>query len=297
MAPRLFTSLTRGALRGARREAASGTARRAAARAHAVVVLPGFLRGAALYGELAAALRRRGHERVEVAQVEAWQWYPTLAGRDFAWYLQAVERACEAALRGAAPEARVVLVGHSAGGWLARAFLVTEAYCGVRFGELPAAQRVAAVVTLGTPHINLEDYPLGRAVEQRSNERDDMPPDAQGSSLAFVNLYAPSPAEDARVAYRTVAGTGVVGAESPLAAVLEGQGGQGAFTAFSYRAALGRSAGVDGDGVTPLECAGLHGAPMLELDDVRHLPAPGAVWYGDAVGVSRWAHLLDEISV
>lgn len=156
-----------------------------------VVILPGFLKGDELYSEMADTLRARGHPAVVVARVSQWQWYPTLAGADFGWYLDAVDAAVADAESKAPGCGGVALVGHSAGGWLARAYLCRERYCGVSYGER-AAGRVACVLTLGSPHTNLEAYPLGRATERRRGERADMPEAAAGSSLAWTNTYAAS---------------------------------------------------------------------------------------------------------
>ena len=51
-------------------------------------------------------------------------------------------------------------VGVSAGGWLARLALGSVPYNGEVFNLAP---KVHTLVTLGTPHLSLEDYPFGRA--------------------------------------------------------------------------------------------------------------------------------------
>ena len=125
------------------------------------VVLPGFGNDKVDYSEplgldeacgLVAALERRGLA-VEVVDVARGDWLQVLtkgifdgdffisqtAAADspaFSWYADAV-RATLAGVDG-----DVVLVGHSAGGWLARAACLDAA----------VAARVAGVVTLGSPH-------------------------------------------------------------------------------------------------------------------------------------------------
>ena len=53
------------------------------------------------------------------------------------------------------PESQANLVGHSAGGWIARLLLGDEPYGGRRWGRRGA---IAKLVTLGTPHISQERW-------------------------------------------------------------------------------------------------------------------------------------------
>ena len=59
-----------------------------------------------------------------------------------------------ASARAASGSERVVLVGHSAGGWLARAFLGDARYGG---GDDAPHPHVAGLVSLGTPHAPTPD--------------------------------------------------------------------------------------------------------------------------------------------
>jgi hypothetical protein len=63
-----------------------------------------------------------------IAFVKASQWWPTLMGADFCWYLDSARNAILEASELSGQ--RVVIVGFSAGGWLARLLLAPTPYCG-----------------------------------------------------------------------------------------------------------------------------------------------------------------------
>jgi pimeloyl-ACP methyl ester carboxylesterase len=115
---------------------------------------------------LVAALERRGISAVSVVPIQRTDWLNVARGLTdlgfvagnaqpegpaFSWYVAkakaTVERAVAAREKSAeaSSDARVVLVGHSAGGWLARAL------CAVA-GDEWVRQNIRGVVTLGAPH-------------------------------------------------------------------------------------------------------------------------------------------------
>lgn len=132
----------------------------------AVVILPGFLQGAATYRGMAAHLASLGHATA-VVPISSAQWLPTLAGGSFSWYLDAAARCVAESFESqgaASQQGHVALVGHSAGGWLARLLLGSRVYDGKTYGLAP---RVHTLLTLGAPHLSLEAYPFGRVAEKR----------------------------------------------------------------------------------------------------------------------------------
>ena len=206
-----------------------------------VLIIPGFLSSASEYEGMADALRRfDASADVSVVPLETKDWYPTLAGGDFRAILDKVDRAATEALRasGSPPEGKTLrVVGHSAGGWLARTWLGSSPYMGRVYG---GAKKTRVLLTLGTPHYSLERYPFGRVSEklfadaearadfereavqvfsQRKRLDDD---DARAespwtasraaeSTLALTNFRYPG-AFEAGVRYVSVCGRGVVGA-------------------------------------------------------------------------------------
>ena len=120
-----------------------------------VVVVPGFLSGADAYGGMARALEATGwFTSVTVVPITRDMWYPTLLGGDFAPMLDAIEATVRSigetndADRETNPRRDLCVVGHSAGGWLARLWMGDAPYVNGRvYGGAP---RVKTLLTLGT---------------------------------------------------------------------------------------------------------------------------------------------------
>ena len=208
-----------------------------------VLIIPGFLSSDEEYEGMADALRRfDASADVFVVPLETKDWYPTLLGGDFRAILDKVDRAATEALRasGSPPEGKTLrVVGHSAGGWLARTWLGSSPYMGRVYG---GAKKTRVLLTLGTPHYSLERYPFGRVSEKlfadaearadfereavqvfsQRKRLDDDDDDARAespwtasraaeSTLALTNFRYPG-AFEAGVRYVSVCGRGVVGA-------------------------------------------------------------------------------------
>jgi len=246
-----------------------------------VVVCPGFGNDSVDYGPLSAAttspgllasLARRTSAGVTVVPVQRIDWLQVFAkglvslsfwrgtltpyAPPFNWYLEALEASVEAASAEAGGK-RVVLVAHSAGGWLARAWLGTPG----------AADRVCGLVTLGSPQLPAA-APL---------------PDMTRGALRYVAeapTCAGTPLSDS-VAYVTVASDAVTGNEAA-------ERGSRELTAFtSYSMVCGDGA-VSGDGITPLQSAHLEGALQLTLGGVLHSIDTPEEWYGAESGIDQW---------
>ena len=146
----------------------------------------------------------------------------------------------------------VVLVGHSAGGWLVRE-LMTE------------ADNVLGLVSLGTPH-----YPA------QVN-------DATRGALRNCNEVCPGPFKNGKF-YVSVAGTAV------KANAAAKRGDMAYFANDAYLAVSGRVAetGMVGDGVVPLDFALLEGSKQVVLNCYHSIQAPDDMWYGGEGVVDTW---------
>ena len=152
---------------------------------------------------------------------------------------------------------KAVLVGHSVGGILARAYLGGDSpYGGRRYAGY---RRVSHLITLGTPH--------------------NVPNEGRLTSIAEVDKLFPGILHKPKgLRYFCVAGAAVDGAGSSKARK-------------HYERFVGNGR-VKGDGEVPVETALLSGAEPLVLDDVYH----GRLhtfrryrWYGsDRETVERW---------
>lgn len=175
-----------------------------------------------------------------------------------------------------APQGRVAIIGHSAGGWISRVYLSDRSYGGKAYG---GASLVHSFVTLGAPLA------------------DSAGPAFRG--VAWTNREDP-PAD---VRCLAVGATGTPGDSN----------GKLTLNAYSFCIDGGDGSKIDGDGVTPtFSSVALPGAETLVLDGVTHFPwsdvfggpqfAPelaedhrnGKPWYGTPETVELWAPWLEK---
>jgi pimeloyl-ACP methyl ester carboxylesterase len=150
--------------------------------------------------------------------------------------------------------ARVVLVGHSAGGVVGRLYLSPEPFRGERFCGL---ERVAHLITLGSPNTN-----------QRV-----------GRTRRWVDARYPGACFSPAVRYTSVAGRRLEGRR-------HGTAGQRA--AYSVYRKLSGDGAAWGDGLVPVDVALLPGAGAVVLDGVGHGPVLNRPWYGSTDTVRTW---------
>jgi pimeloyl-ACP methyl ester carboxylesterase len=232
-----------------------------------VLILGGFLTVPPLYRPLARLLMAHGAAGVVIARV----WTPD--------WLIAAQRGCgaiatrsgkallaagrlSADVSGGAP---VLVVGHSAGGLIARLLTAPEPLPGKRFG---AAPRIGAIVTLGSPHSPAHDRGLGRRI------------DAMASAVAEAAVpgayFAPE------VGYVSVTSRAVRG--DPAGTARE------RVTHLLYRSVIGQAAvpGTQGDGLVPVAATTLAGARQVVIDGAVHGAMPGTRWYGSEGPLDVW---------
>jgi triacylglycerol esterase/lipase EstA (alpha/beta hydrolase family) len=227
------------------------------------VILPGYLAGASDYYPLAQLLSDRGWPTTVVPLTRR-DWLPTLGGRSMLPILEQLDQTVQQTLQQYQADA-INLIGHSAGGWIARIYLGEKPYD--VHGILPgrtltwsAHRYVRHLITLGTPHVSQERW-------TRKN-------------LDFVNLTYPA-AFHGDVRYVCVAGRAILG-----------QRRWGSWLAYSsYELTCGQG-DCWGDGITPISAAHLPGAENLTLEAVRHAPRSGGVWYGSPEVVAQWIDYL-----
>lgn len=223
------------------------------------VIIPGYLAGAAPYRPLEAELQQRGIWAKTVPLTQA-SWLPTFGGRSVQPILAAIAETVHAATKATGCN-QVNLVGHSAGGWIARIYLGDQPYAvhpidRDRPNCWSGHRHVKTLLTLGTPHFSQERW-------TRRN-------------LDFVNQTYPG-AYYPDINYICIAGKAVFG-----------QRWRTWFTYNSYQITAGKGA-CWGDGITPITAAHLSGAKNLVLPEVYHSPKPGIAWYGTSTVVDQWA--------
>ncbi|WP_218082333.1 esterase/lipase family protein [Anthocerotibacter panamensis] len=216
------------------------------------VIIPGYLASAREYLPLTHDLRTLRLSAL-VVPLSYRSWFATLGGKPVTPILQTMAQTIEQACKVYRTE-QVHLVGHSAGGWIARILMGEKNYDGYTWGW---HKRVKTLVTLGTPHLSQERYTL--------------------TNMNFVNSTYPG-AFHPGVQYVCVAGRAVYGEHNW-------------FARQSYRMTAGRS-DCWGDGITPIECAHLTGANNLTLEKIFHSPRRNRLWYGSPDVLASWVDYL-----
>lgn len=211
-------------------------------------------------------------------------WFQIIRGDDFSTYLnRAYDTVVE--LFEECDHEKVRIIGHSAGGWVARLLLGDVPYQGRIYN---AKGMVSTLVTLGTPHHSLEQYPFGRIeenidVSHISNQvmDNDLLKKIKTSSLQYCNyLYPRGDAFEPDTKIICVAGDGILGVRGSITDI------SSYMTYQSYKSGCGKGS-VRGDAVTPVDIALLpHAHESIVLEDVLH------VEYGTYENVRRWAHVL-----
>jgi pimeloyl-ACP methyl ester carboxylesterase len=191
--------------------------------------------GSKPYQGLVNSLQQRGF-MAEVVPVSSREWWPILLGGDHQWYLQRIDNTLSEMYK---KHGSVALVGHSAGGWVARLLLGEDVpYQGQTFPG--RRKKVRSLITLGTPHASIEAYPLGYvaqklAIDQESvmNFRNnggggggaekisslaveiaelEVPARVKGSTLQFTNYFYPDASYLPGVQVVCIAGDAITGA-------------------------------------------------------------------------------------
>lgn len=230
-----------------------------------VLLLGGFLSSPPIYGPFRERLLERGARQVVVAPIWTQDWVLSIrrgggpiATRAARALLKAVEEADGIPL---------LVVGHSAGGVVARVLTATEPYEGRRFA---GARRIGAIVSLGSPHIN-------------AMEADPTRWKGTGSAT-FANEHVPGAFWAPRVGYLAVGSRWLVGREG------DEVNGQERMARRFYQQVLPPPypAVIEGDGLIPLEAALLPGTRQIVLDDAAHAPGAGHRWYGSEEVIDAW---------
>ncbi|KAL5770158.1 hypothetical protein ACOSP7_014312 [Xanthoceras sorbifolium] len=275
-----------------------------------VVILPGLGNNTGDYQKLEVTLREYGVPTV-VAEVSRLDWFRNAAGLVdpnywrgtlgprpvLDWYFKRVDQAIREAKQ-LSQGGSLSLIGHSAGGWLARVYME-------QFGF----SHIALLLTLGTPHLP-PPKGLPGVIDQTRG------------LLDYVEKYCSKAVYTPQLKYVCIAGRYIQGARifgdsnfdiDPVVAIGTDQAisevtivnnktnptsvstfrarlvGQG------YKQVCGK-ADVWGDGVVPEVSAHLEGALNISLDGVYHSPVGSddalRPWYGSPAIVEKWIHHL-----
>lgn len=218
-----------------------------------VVILGGVLSRPGLYAEMQRTLEEWAAVPVSVVRTSLVDWL--LAVSAYGWHR--ILRKLDAEVRRAAAASggtRVIVIGHSSGGVIGRLYLSPDPFRGEAFAGL---ERVAHLITLGSPNTNQRAGPMRRWVDRRY----------------------PGACFSPQVRYTSVAGRWREG---------RAQGSAAQRAAYAVYRRLGGEGARWGDGLVPVDIALLPGARPVILDGVAHAPGRARPWYGSADVVRRW---------
>ena len=224
-----------------------------------IVLLGGWLSSPGDYAAMARTLATPPYNRIVYITDFGRGAWAALRDPDFAPVLDVLASTVQLALRETGAD-RIDLIGHSAGGRVARAYLGHLPYRGTTYD---GQRYVATLTTLGTAHTTYEVWVKEFA--------------------GLVNERYPG-AFYQHIAYTSVAGRSVRGRRfGRLEEIL-------AFR--SYEVSFGDGDQL-GDGIVPTHCCFLAGADNLLLEGARHAPynAP-RTWYGAPDVVPLWCESL-----
>lgn len=227
------------------------------------VILPGFFAGAWEYRALEQSLQQLGFPAVTVP-LRTRDWFPTVGGRSMVPILRNLDKTVKQMLKDY-NTSKINLIGHSAGGWIARIYLGEKPYnihkdVTESVGLWHAYPYVSTLVTLGTPHVS----------QERWTKR----------NLDFVKINYPG-AFYPDVKYVCVAGKAIYGERRP--------GQWLAYNSYKLTCGVGN---CWGDGITPVEAAHLEEAINLTLEGVLHSPRRVGIWYGSPEVMPTWVQYL-----
>ena len=215
-------------------------------------------------------------------------------GLGYGWYIQRLKECVDLAYEESGGE-KVILIGHSAGGWLARAAMGDGVWS--EEDTTRTQDRVSCLVTIGAIHRAPEDVSTCVTRGALKFVEDNYP----GSFLKDDGIKYVSVGGNAIMGNKVVDDTAPSDADKVYAVRGEGSASKVAFT--SYEAVCG-DGNVVGDGVVPLAWSMLDGAKQIELDGVLHsineagTTIPTDRWYGSEKVIDRWLPtVLDELSL
>ncbi|EKX45813.1 hypothetical protein GUITHDRAFT_86917 [Guillardia theta CCMP2712] len=279
---------------------------RACMPSHRVVILPGFGNaqedyidpfGCGFEQSITCALEKRGHQ-VQVMPLKRAQWLNVLWGiftlsfwlgksspyePGYGWYVNMARREISRAYE-ASNKTPVVVIGHSAGGWLGRAVLGDGTWRD-EDTKTRIVDMISCFVSLGTPHS-----------PPSSNAKDIM--DMTRGALTWTHENLPGAFLAPRVPYVTV-GSDLIPGDKEGA---RGSLGRSAYE--SYRLVCGEGS-VLGDGVVPLQSSHLEGSTQVDLKCYHSISSPRmpeyeirSTWYGSDSLIDSWLNVVgDAVSV
>jgi pimeloyl-ACP methyl ester carboxylesterase len=230
-----------------------------------ILIVGGFGASWNIYQPFRQVLETVSNRPVFVTRLEMLDWLSVIVSDDYSNLLKRLHHSVVDTLRRTNAE-RLVLLGHSAGGILSRIYMGDQPY-GYERLVFNGFQRVATLVTIGTPHTSPRRGRFGGL-----------------NQIAFVQEHYPG-AYWRFIRYVSIISKSIFGVKNGTP--------QERNACEGYMMLTGECAQW-GDGVVPLSCSTLAGAKNVVLSELRHDPRPDErVWYGHNEHTVRswWEHV------
>ena len=221
-----------------------------------IVLMGGFASYDALYAGLRDTLVEITGQPVWVVKMQSLDWLPAVVPAGWLYLLDKLAHTVRRAAQGS-ETGKVTLVGHSAGGVLARLYLSPRPFLGRTYNGLEVVDRL---ITLGSPHDNR--HPVHGGWMSRWIER------------RYPGAYFAG-----QVHYVSVAGRLIRGKRD---------GSLRERNAYRMYRGIAGQGDIWGDGLIPVRSALLEGSQQIVLDGVSHFTGFGGPWYGAEDVVPRW---------
>jgi pimeloyl-ACP methyl ester carboxylesterase len=221
------------------------------------VLLGGFGSPSSLYAGLRDHLSEISGQPARVVPTQTWDWLPSVVAYGWVHLLTRLQHSVQQALQ-LSTTGKVTLIGHSAGGLLARLYLAPEPFVGRAYRGL---DHVDQLVTLGSPHYNQQRWLHG------------------GLMSRWIERRYPGACYGDQVRYTCVAGRLMRG---------DCRGSLHERNAYRFYSRIAGDGSAWGDGLIPVQSALLDGARQIVLEGVSHFTGFGGPWYGSKDVVSRW---------
>jgi len=227
-----------------------------------VVILGGFLSPGKLYSSMKTVLQVCSGREICVVDTHLYNYIAMITTPGWRIILDKLDRTVRKVLLHS-EQGKIILIGHSQGGVLARLYLSSEPFFGRNYN---GSEHVARLVTLGSPHNNLGGIDRG------------------GPMSRWIDQRVPGAYYSPQISYISVAGKYRQGKSSGTK--------QERFSARVYKQICG-DAGAWGDVITPVSSALLDGSEHVVLEGVSHYSIFGEPWYGSEAIVSEWCRYLE----
>jgi alpha-beta hydrolase superfamily lysophospholipase len=222
-----------------------------------IVIIGGFLSYARAYRGMQQELSAHTDQPVSIADIPGHEWLLAVSSMGWARLLAGLDRAVQQAAL-SAPGEKITLIGHSAGGVLARLYLSPDPFLGHSYRGL---ERVNHLITLGSPHHSKGSWRRG------------------GRLSRYIEKRYPGAYFQPEVRYTSFAGKFLRGDRA---------GSRSQRWAYDRYQEICGQGNAWGDGLIPIQAALLKGSDQVILDGISHYSVFGNPWYGSSAAIPKW---------